>query len=224
MINPKTYKDNSINKNSMYPGDPEGSPDESLSETLVFIDEGFLTKLSKYFGNGKYLKFDKYSFSKNLCKKQKLKCKKIYYYTAPPFQGEPPTAEEENKKDGYDRFIRKLKEKNIIVKEGRCQRIKCDGNFIYQQKSVDILMAIDLTNIPIRFPEIKKIILVSSDSDFVPVINNLEENKVETILYTFYEKKRHTPFSVSNHLIKSVYKYKLLTKEDFTNFPLGGSE
>jgi hypothetical protein len=28
----------------------------------------------------------------------------------------------------------------------------------------------------------------------------------------------------SNHLIKSVYKYKLLTKEDFTNFPLGGSE
>jgi len=43
----------------------------------------------------------------------------------------------------------------------------------------------------------------------------LERKGIKTILYTYYEKKRDTPFSRSNHLIKSVYKYVLLKKENF---------
>ena len=78
----------------------------------------------------------------------------------------------------------------------------------------------DLTNVPLEFPNVKKIILISSDSDFVPVVQNLEEKGVKTILYTYYEKKRNSPFSRSNHLIKSVCKYALLTKEDFDNAKL----
>ena len=33
----------------------------------------------------------------------------------------------------------------------------------------------------------------------------------------YYEKKRNTPFSRSNHLVKSVHKYVNMTKEDFNN-------
>ena len=56
----KVYKSASFDSISMLPGDPSGSPDESFfsgdknNETLVFIDEGFLSKLSRYFGKGTY--------------------------------------------------------------------------------------------------------------------------------------------------------------------------
>ncbi len=191
----KIYKCLSTNNISMLPGDLQRSPDESfLRETSVFIDETFLEKLSKYFGEGEYLKFDKVNFSKNLARDQNLFCKHIFYYASPPFQSPSPTKEEEKKKDGYDRFVNRLKEKGVIVREGRCQRLKIDGEFTFKQKAVDVLLAMDLTNVLVKFPKIKRIILISSDSDFVPVIKNLEENGVKTILYTYYEKKRDTPF------------------------------
>ena len=69
-LNNKVYKYQDHVNNNILPGDPSGSPDDSFSsqydETLVFIDEEFLSKLSKYFGGGKYLKFDRITFSINL--------------------------------------------------------------------------------------------------------------------------------------------------------------
>ena len=50
-----------------------------------------------------------------------------------------------------------------------------------------MLIAMDLTNVLVKSPQIKKIILISSDSDFVPIIKNLNDNNVKTILYTYYE-------------------------------------
>ncbi|MEK6860192.1 MAG: NYN domain-containing protein [Nanoarchaeota archaeon] len=191
-----------------------------MFDTLIFIDETFLEKLSKYFGKGNYLKYDKVIFANNLARNQNLSCKKIFYYTSPPFQSPAPTKEEESKRDGYDRFVNKLKERGVAVREGRCQRLKIDGDFIFKQKAVDVLLAMDLTNVLIEFPNIKRIILISSDSDFVPVIKNLQKKGVKIILHTYYEKKRNTSFSRSNDLIKSVYKYVLLTKKDFDNSPL----
>lgn len=186
-----------------------------MGETLVFIDSGFLSKLSRHFGKGEYLIYDIIEFAKNLAKEQNLECKPIFYYTSPPFQSPVPSKIEEKKKDEYDRFVDKLRKRGVIVREGRCQRLKIDGEFTFKQKAVDVLLAMDLTNVPLEFKNIKKIILISSDSDFVPVIQNLERKGIKTILYTYYEKKRDTPFSRSNHLIKSVYKYVLLKKEDF---------
>ena len=226
MKNRKIYKEQEYNNINMLPGDSSGSPDESfsLNDTLVFIDEAFLSKLSKYLGKGNHLKFDRSLFSKKISQKQKSNCKKTFLYIAPPFQSPTPTKLEEIKKEGYDRFVNKLKLKEIVVREGRCQRLKIDGSFIYHQKAVDVFLAMDLTNVPLKFPNVKRIILISSDSDFVPVIKNLEENNVKTILYTYYDKKRNTNFSRSNDLIKSVYKYVLLTKQDFDNAPLNKIE
>jgi uncharacterized LabA/DUF88 family protein len=217
----KAYKSQRSSNVNMLPGDPKGSPDESFySETLVFIDANFLSKLSNYFGKGKYLIYDLIEFSEGLCEKQRLLCKQIFYYTAPPFQSEKTTEEEKKRKDGYDRFVEKLRKKEVIVREGRCQRLKINGKFEYRQKGVDILMAMDLMGILLKFPKIKKIILIASDSDFVPVIESLKEDGIKTVLHTYYEKKRDTNFSRSNHLIKSVYKYVLLSKEYFDKAPL----
>ncbi len=217
MNSQKPYKPEETNNINMLPGDLNGSPDESFSskDTFVFIDVGFLEKLSKHFGNENYLKFDRKKFSENLSKKEGLNCKQIFYYTAPPFQPSNPSKTEERKKKGYDKFIKKLRKIEIIVREGRCQRLQIDGKFIYNQKAVDILLAMDLMRIPIEFPKTKKIILISSDSDFVPIIRYLKEIGIKTTLFTYYEKGRNSNFSRSNHLIKSVHKYVLLSKKDF---------
>lgn len=189
-----------------------------MYETLVFLDEGFIYKLSKHFWGGEPVRFDRVKFAKNLSLQQNLFCRNIFYYNAPPFQSEPPTKEEERRKEGYDKFVKALqKHKEVIIREGRVQRLKIDGKFIYKQKAVDSLAIIDLMKIPLKYLDIKKIIIVSSDSDFVPAINSLKEFDIQTILYTYYEKKRDTNFSRSNELIKSVYKYVLLTKQDFMN-------
>lgn len=188
---------------------------------MIFLDAGLLSKLSKYFGKGKYLKYDIINFSKNLAKKENLNCKQIFYYVAPPFQSEPPLKEEIKRKENYDQFIRKLlKNKEIVVREGRCQRLKIDGEFIFKQKAVDSLMIMDLMRIPIDYSKIKKIIIIASDSDFVPIIEYLRKLNIEIILYTHYSKKRQSNLSRSNELLKVVNKYIEISKKDFEDCPL----
>jgi uncharacterized LabA/DUF88 family protein len=216
----KDYKDPYINNNNMLPGDPKGSPDEFFNQTLVFIDSGFLSKVSNHLGKGKSINYDIITFSNRLAEKQKLSCKKIFYYTAPPYQGAAPTENEVKRRYGYDKFIDKLRKREAIVREGRCQRLKIGGKYIYKQKGVDILLAMDLMSVTSDFPKVRHIILIASDSDFVPIVEKLKEQNVKTILYTYYERKRNTNFSRSNHLIKSAHKYSFLSKNDFSRSPL----
>ena len=83
----------------------------------------------------------------------------------------------------------------------------------------------DLMTVPVEYPNVRKIILVATDSDFVPIVKRLEKLNIKTILYTYYEEKnRMSIFSTSNELIKSVHKYILLSKEDFDNAPLNKSK
>jgi len=189
-----------------------------MEETIVLFDAGFLSKLSKHFGKGNYIKYDIIEFAKRLAINQNLFCKKIFYYNAPPFQSERPTEQEAERFRKYEKFIEKISKDNLIsIKEGRCQRLKINNNFIYKQKAVDSLVIIDLMSVVFDFPGIKKIILIASDSDFVPVIKKLKDLNIKTILYTYYQGGRKAMFSTSNELIKSVNKYVLLTKQDFTS-------
>ena len=192
-----------------------------MSNTLVLLDAGFLSKLSKHFGKGNYISYDILKLAENLSRKQNLFCKKIFYYTAPPFQSSRPTKDEAQRYRRYEKFKDKLsKNKMIIMREGRCQRIIIGDKAIYKQKAVDSLAVIDMMSVSLDYPEIKKIILVASDSDFVPVVSELKKRDIKIILYTYYEKNRKSLFSTSNELIKSVSKYVLLTKQDFDNSPL----
>ncbi len=194
-----------------------------MEETLVFVDEGSLDKLTKLFGDNKRIKYDKLDFAKRIARKQNLTCKHVFYYTCPPFQSENPTREEAERKKGHDRFISALsKNKDLTIREGRCQRILNEGGeFQYKQKGVDTLLTIDLSHIKDDFPDIKKIILVSSDTDFCPAIKDIKNrHKIEVILYTYFDRKRKSKFSLSNELINCCSNYFKLTKEDFTSCPI----
>jgi len=223
----KIYKGTSADINRMFPGDPKGSPDDSFSnsyeETLVFIDEGFLDKLTKLLGGGKRIKFDKFDFAKRIAEKQGLSCKHLFYYTCQPFQSSSPNTEEIRRKRGQDKFVASLrKNSNVTVREGRVQRIINEQEEVeFKQKGADTLLTIDLSHIHEDFPEINTIILVTSDTDFCPIIKDIKlRRKINVILYSYLDKKRKSKFSLSNELIKCCSKYVILSKEDFNNSPL----
>jgi len=66
-----------------------------------------------------------------------------------------------------------------------------------------------------NYPGVKKVILIASDSDFVPVIERMKQKGFEIIIYTYFDRKRNSRFSTSNHLLKSCSKWIKLKKEDF---------
>ena len=192
-----------------------------MEKTIVLIDAGFLSKLSKQLGEGKYLRYNLIEFSRNLAKNHNLLCEHIYYYTAPPFQSDNPSIEEKERYRRYEKFKNNLSKTGFVsIREGRCQRLKIDGDFVYGQKGVDALAIIDLMSVPLEHKEVKEVILIANDSDFVPVVEKLTQLGIRVILYTHYSKKRESSFSRSNELLKTVSKYIQLTKSDFDNSPL----
>ncbi len=188
-----------------------------MEKVLVYIDAGFISKLTKHFGKGNYMKFDLDRFSKLITGREGLVCKKIMYYNAPPFQSTVPTEDERRRKEGHDSYIDKLSrcEGILIRKGGRCQKLMKNGKPDYGQKGVDTLISMDLARLDIEYPKIKTIILVGCDSDVVPAIKALEERGIETILYTYSERNRKSKFSTSNYLRDSVSRSVQLKPKDF---------
>lgn len=187
-----------------------------MEDTLVFVDDGFFGLVKRYIQkksgkNKKYLQ----TF-RNICKKENLNLKHLFIYTCPPYQSPNPTLDEGFLMSKSQNMVKMLKRKRwISVREGRCQRLKKDGEYKYQQKGVDILLAIDLMNFQDNFPEIKKIILIACDSDFVPLIKQLKDKNIEIILYTYFERERGSRFSRYNQLLKSASRWVKLNESYF---------
>ena len=183
-------------------------------KTIFLIDGGYLSFVSKFFGGGKHLKFKIERFAENICKRNGFKCEEIYFYTAPPYQSPNPTTEENKRKANYDKFtgmLKKIKEIKIHVREGRCQKIKND----FSQKGVDTLITMDLLKSS-QDKYVKNIIILTADTDFVPIIKDIRDGK-NLILAYFTDKKRKSAFTLSNHLW-DVFKKKILVEfDDFKN-------
>ena len=187
-----------------------------MEKVVIMIDAGFLSKVSHKLGEGHYFRYDLLKFSKRLAGKQNFILKHLFFYNAPPFQSSNPPPDEKKRKEEYDSFVQKLnKNKEVTIREGRCQRLKIDGKYIYKQKGVDTLLTMDLMDMPIENPKIKTVILIASDSDFVPIIKRLKRLGIEVILHTYFERDRKSKFSTSNKLLKVVTRYVRLNKQDF---------
>jgi len=165
------------------------------------------------------VRIDISKFVKDISEKNALSCEHIFYYTAPPFQDERPNDEQIKRRKGYDRFVRAIGgSENLTIREGRCQKIlSSSGDIEYHQKGVDSLMVFDMASFPIKFSDIKKIVMITSDTDFCPIVKEMGKLGVDVLLCTYREKKRGTKFSVSNHLIDCCSDIYYLTKEDFQN-------
>ena len=181
----------------------------------VLIDAGYLNNISKHLGNGRYLKTKIQSLAINLSKElgKYMWCEDIFYYDAPPFQSHNPTIDEIKRKQGYDIMISKLRKgmPKTWVREGRLQRI--DGKF--RQKGVDAWIVFDLLRIA-QQKNHETIILLTADTDFVPIIKELRElYDTKIVLAYFTEKVRNSSFSLSNELWGLFNEKILITKGHF---------
>ena len=79
-------------------------------------------------------------------------------------------------------------------------------NMTLAEQDALIIMEISVNN-PTKFERTKEI---------REKIARLKRKEIKITLYAYYEKGRKAKFSTSNELIKSVDKYVLLSKEDFT--------
>ncbi len=188
-----------------------------MEDCVVIIDDGFYKLVKREFRekNNKRVKLLK-SF-RNICENENFKLKHLFFCTAPPYQSKVPTRKEDFLRREYDKLVSLFGYKKwITVQEGRCQRLKVDGDYKYSQKGVDSWVVFDLARLKLDFPEVKKIILVSSDSDFAPIVREVQEKDgIEIILYTYFDKKRGSPFSLSNHLLDVCSRFVKLRLEDF---------
>jgi len=188
-----------------------------MEDTLVFVDDGFFGLVKKHFQkeDGKPKKY--LQTFRNICKKQNLNLKHLYIYTAPPYQSPKPTQKEDFLMSRYQHMTKMLRRKKwVTLREGRCQKVINElGEEIFSQKGIDALLILDMYDIKDIYPDVKKIILIASDSDFVPVIERMKQKGFEVIIYTYFDRKRNSRFSTSNHLLRVASKWVKLTKEDF---------
>lgn len=189
-----------------------------MEDCLVFVDRGFFKLVKREFEikGRKQLKF--FKTFRNICMNENLNLKHLFIYDAPPFQSKEPTDKENSLKKSYDNMKKIFDKKDwVTFREGRCQRIFNEkGNPVFNQKGVDAWLVADLCLFSKDFPNVKKIILISSDSDFAPTIEMIKEKRdIEVILYTYFENKRKSLFYRSNHLLKVCSRWEKLKMEDF---------
>ena len=187
----------------------------SIFPCVVFIDHAYLKLVANYFGMGG--RYDVHRFASILSQDAGLACAHAYSYTAPPYQNSSPTEDEKRRKAGYDRFVGKLTVlPAFTVREGRCQKI-CGE---YNQKGVDTLLVMDLTRLPQMYPNVKNAVVITSDTDFVPVLNNLREQGIRVILYYYSDYVRNSRFSMSNHLFTACDECRIISRRHFERSPL----
>lgn len=193
-----------------------------MEDTLIFVDDGFFGLVKKHFQkeNGKPKKY--LQTFRNICKKENLNLKHLFIYTAPPYQSPKPTKTEDFLMSRYQNMTKMLRNKKwITLREGRCQKIINEqGEEEFSQKGIDALIILDMYDFKENYPNIKKIILIASDSDFVPVIERMKQKGIEVILYTYFDRKRHSKFSTSNQLLKVASRWVRLNEGYFEDSKL----
>ncbi len=177
----------------------------------MFIDAGYLSKIAEAVCAKRKPDYDVNQFAHTLARNEKLWCKSVYYYDAPPFQDPRPNKIQKERKAGYDRFKNSLRNaKGFVIREGRLQKIGKK----YTQKGVDTLLTMDLLEAPFQ-QRVKKIILIAADTDFVPILKKIKERGVYVILYYYTDRVRHSRFSMSNHIMTAASRCTQIRKEYF---------
>ena len=157
-----------------------------MRRAVLFIDGGYLAKISKGFGMPK---LDFHALSEMLCKERdddddsgRLR---TYYYYCMPFQGTPPSAEESSRYGRADKFVKTLtKLPKFEVRLGRFQKIQngssTDGA-VYVQKGIDVMLAVDLVKMSWS-KQIDRAIMLAADSDFIYAVQTAKDAGVSTQL------------------------------------------
>jgi len=163
--------------------------DNEKERVIVFIDGSNLYHLVKQIcPNKRQIEFNFDKFIKKIVGNKNLV--RVYYYNCPLDISKNLKAYQSQQK-----FFEKLRDiPNFKLILCRMQKLKIDGKMIYQVKEDDIHLAVDMVKLAYN-SAYDTAILVSSDGDFVPAINAVQEigKRVEDVgfehKFSFHLKK-----------------------------------
>ncbi len=188
---------------------------KTMENTYVFLDAGYLSKIAEHFYPKGIPKYDIKQFANTLAKSIGLWCKEAFFYIAEPYQSPShPSKEDIERRDRYNNFVKALSSiPNLTVREGRCQKDDKGG---FHQKGVDTWLTMDLLSLANSGNNVKKIIVLICDTDFVPILERLrKEYHIEVIVAYYSDYQRGSDFSMSNHLWNVADNKILLNKTFF---------
>ncbi len=147
-----------------------------MGDTAVFIDNAYFKRVC----GQRQLHVDYLTFSERLAGGARFR---TYVYDCKPYVSNPPTPEERELQSKSDRFERALEKlPRFVTRWGTLQRLQTADGVRFQQKGVDVKLAIDLVKLSLT-GKIKMAILVAGDRDFVPAIHEAKEAGVIVCLY-----------------------------------------
>lgn len=171
-----------------------------MENTYVFLDAGYLSKIAGHFYPEGYPRYCIKQFANTLAKSKGFWCKEAFFYLGESYQSpNHPSKEDVERRAKQKGFIKSLSSiPNLNIRQGRCQK---DDKGKYHQKGVDTWLTMDLLSLENCKDNIKKIIVLICDTDFVPILEKLRNEKKISIIIAYYSDFiRDSDFSMSNHL------------------------
>lgn len=161
-----------------------------MDKVGIFIDGGYLQKILQKDFNSSAIDFSK--FIHMLADKDPIL--RAYYYNCMPYKSNPPTQEEAERFAKMQKFVDSLEMiDRFQVRLGKLEYrgTSNNGQRIFQQKRVDILLGCDLVLLSAK-QKIGKAIIVTGDSDFIPAIEIAKNEGVEIELVFSPQTLPHT--------------------------------
>lgn len=152
-----------------------------MDRAAIFIDGGYLDKLLANSFNHTSIDYEK------LSKKVGDGCDvlRTYYYHCPAYQDNPPTNDQRQRVANQQRFFSALSRlSRFQIQLGKLARrgIDANGNPIFVQKRVDIMLGVDMVQLAAT-RQINRAILIAGDSDFLPAITAVKPHGVLVALF-----------------------------------------
>jgi len=109
---------------------------------------------------------------------------RTYYYNCRPYIGNPPTLEETEKQRNFDKFTAAIQMlPRFECRFGRLEKRTVSGTVVYyEQKRVDVMLAIDLVNLSSKHL-ITHAAILTGDSDLIPAIQMAKNDGIITHLF-----------------------------------------
>lgn len=151
-----------------------------------FIDAAYLEKLARS-APGMRIDFD--AMAARLAEGHDLL--RSYYYDALPYLSDHPTAAERERMARKNKFLTALSyipRFEVRIGELQCRGTAADGTPLYQQKRVDVQIAVDLVALAVR-QVITHASIVAGDSDFIPAIETAKACGV--VIHLFHGSNAH---------------------------------
>ena len=79
-----------------------------MEDTLIFVDDGFFKLVKRSFEEKSKRKKRFLQTFRNICKKESLNLKRLFVYSAPPYQSENLSDKENKLKRDYDKIKKML--------------------------------------------------------------------------------------------------------------------